>query len=132
MWITILSLFIGAVPAIIKGIAAARVDLANAETEKEKIAANERIKGLEAQRDLLIKEAATPWNIIARCILLGPFAFYLTWVVAYDKIICKWHTPVDQVSAVCTTDSLSPWLMGIAGVMIGFYFLTDLSRILKR
>lgn len=132
MWGTILSLVLGAVPGVIRELAAARVNLANAETEKEKVEANERIKALEAKRDVLIAESATPWNVIARFCLLGPAAFYLFWISAYDKIICKWVTAPENVNAVCTTDPLSDWQMGIVGIMVGFYFLTDVTKIMKR
>lgn len=133
MWTTILSLVLGGVPAIISGIAKARVDLANAETEKEKVAAQERIKALEMQRDVLIKESTTPWNTIARFSLLGPAVVYLWWVIAWDKIACKWFYSLEApLYPSCTTDPLSPWLTGIVGVMIGFYFLTDASKIWKR
>ena len=43
---TILSLFIGAVPAIVREIANARNEEHNAKTEQQRIAAEERIKAL--------------------------------------------------------------------------------------
>ena len=131
LW-TLLSLVIGGIPAIIKQIAQAKVDLANARTNSEKIAAEERIKGLEYQRDVLIKETDSPWYFVAKFSLMAPFVFYFAWVIAYDKIICKWHTAPVLVPEVCVTDPLSPWLLGIAVMIYGFYFLSDITKFLKR
>ena len=128
MFATLLPLFLGSVPSIVKSIADYKLQLTNATTEQQKIEAEENIKALEARRDVLLKEANSPWNNVARFAFLGPFAFYLWWVVAYDKIICKWINS----ETVCTTDPLSPWLTGIAGLIIGFYFLGDVSKVWKR
>ncbi len=129
MFAAILPLLLGALPSIVKSLAQARLDLANAETEQQKIAAEENIKALEFRRDVLLKETNSPWNNVARFAFLGPFAFYLWWVVAYDKIACKW---IHLDETVCTTDPLSPWLVSIAGLIIGFYFLGDVSKVWKR
>lgn len=126
------SLVIGAVPGVIREIAQARVDLSNAETEKEKVAANERIKALEAKRDVFIKESNTPWNNVSKFVLLSPFAIYFAWVILHDKIVCKWYTPRIDVGWYCTTDPLSPWLLGIAGLIYTAYFFGDATRLLKR
>lgn len=132
MWTTLLSLVLPAVSAITRGIAQARIDLKNAETDQEKIHAQERIKELEAKRDVLIKESNTPWNTIARFALMAWLPVYLWWVVINDKIVCKWYTSVEDVSRVCSTDPLSPWLAGLAGVIVGFYFVTDIMQKMKR
>lgn len=131
MWTTILSLVLGAVPGVIKGLAQARVDLANAETEHEKVEASERLKTLEIQRDALVKEAQTPWATVARFALLAPFVFYWWWILAWDKIACKWFTEEDMVRTFCNTDDLGPYIWAVAGGMVGFYFLTS-PKIWKR
>lgn len=128
LWTSILSLVIGAVPAIIRELAQARVQLANAETEKEKVEAQERIKALEAKRDVLIAESNTPWNNIFRASILFPISLYLSWTIAWDKIACKWFFD----SGVCTTDPLASWQMQILMIVIGYLFVTDVTKILKR
>ena len=132
MWLSILSLVFGALPAIAGQIAAARVAKQNAVTEQERIAADERIKSLEAQRDVLAKEATTPWNSLARFFLVAPFGFYLWWIIVNDKIVCKWYTPGEFVATQCSTDPLSPWLTSICGAMVGFYFVTNAITMAKR
>lgn len=132
MWTTIASLFFGALPTVVEAIGKAKKAALDAQTEHEKIAANERVKALEAQRDVLIGESRTPWNSVVRAILIAPVAFYLSWCYAYDKIICKWVVAADKVGDICRTDPLSDWLAGIAMMMIGFYFVTDITRMWKR
>jgi hypothetical protein len=128
MWTAILSLVIGGLPAIVQAIGQARHDSQVAETDKERIAADERVKALEAQKEILLREATTPWNAIARFSLLAPVAFYFSWTIAWDKIGCKWF--LDPGS--CTTDPLSPWQNGIAAMIVGFYFLTDWTKVFRR
>lgn len=127
MWTTILSLVLGGVPGIIKSLADAKVALANAETEHEKVAANERIKALEAQKDVLIAESTTPWNAIARFTLLGPVAFYWFWTIVWDKIMSRWFFGFDG-----STDKLADWQVNIVMIIIGFYFVADITKIIKR
>lgn len=132
MWLSILSLVFGSLPAIAGEIAKARTAKLNAATEQERIAADERIKSLEAQRDVLSKEATTPWNSLARFFLVAPFGLYLWWIIVNDKIICKWYTPDYQWADYCSTDPLSSWLTSICGAMVGFYFVTNAITMAKR
>ncbi len=118
----ILSLVLGALPAVISQLSKARVDLANAETQQEKIAANERIKALEARRDVLIKEQDSPWNSIARFLFVAPIAAYWFWTIVWDKLVCT----------NCSTDPLADWQMNILYGILGYYFLMDLTRLIKR
>lgn len=131
IFLSILSLFTGVLPAITKEIAQARVDLAKSKTEQEKIAAQERVKTLEARRDVLVAEAGTPWNSITRFLLTFPAIVYVNWLI-YDKTLCPLLNEQYKALGQCSTDPLSPWLTSIFGVIIGFYFLTDLTRIIKR
>lgn len=132
MWLSIIGLLLSPLTTITKQIADARVAMANSRTEQERIAAEERVKMLEAKRDVLIAESKTPWNAIARFFLMTPVGVYLWLLFVWDKGVCKWFSTATQHSSVCSTDPLSPWLTGIAGMIIGFYFLTDMTKILKR
>lgn len=118
MFAALLPLLIGAVPAIVRELATARNTLENAKTDRERIYAEERIKALEAHRDVLISEARTPWNSITRTAIVAPFVVYIWKLVIYDKISCPW-----LYGDTCSTDPLSPWLVGLAGMTLGFYFL---------
>lgn len=121
MWVTILSLVLGAVPAIVGQIAKAKVDAQNAKTEQERIAANERIKALEAQKDVLIAESTTPWNTIGRIFLMLPFGLLAWKLVVYDWMLGWGSTP-----------KLSDMIIALMFTVYGFYFVTDITRILKR
>lgn len=132
IWTTIASLFFGAVPSIVSALAKAKKDLADAKTEQDRIAAQERIVALEAKRDVLIKEVETPWKSLARFSLLTPLAVYLWWTILWDKIACKWFTDPDAVERVCSTDRLGEWQLVIFLTIVGFYFAADLTRWIKR
>jgi len=124
MFLSILSLVFGALPTVINSLSKARLELAEATTEQEKIAANERIKVLEARRDILLKESETPWNNVARFLFVAPVATYWAWTIVWDKILCP--------SGNCSTDPLADWQMNIFWTILGFYFLTDLTKLWKR
>lgn len=123
MFAALLPLFLGSVPSIVQAIANARLQLKNAETEQQKIVAEENIKALEARRDVLLKESGSIWNNIARFLFVGPVAFYWFWTIAWDKVLCRTD---------CITDPLADWQMNIFWAILGFYFLTDLTKIWKR
>src|SRR3990167_11151676 len=58
-----------------------------ATTDKEKIAADERIKTLEAKRDVLVAEAKSPINALIRVLFALPPAVYLAKIFVYDKVL---------------------------------------------
>ena len=121
MWFTLLSLVMGAVPAIVGEIAKARTEAKNAKTEQERIAADERIKALEAKRDVLIAESTTPWNTIGRLFLMLPFGLLAWKLVVWDWML-GWGS----------TERLSDMVIALMWTVYGFYFVTDITRILKR
>ena len=121
MWFTLLSLVLGSVPAIVGEIAKARVEAKNAKTEAERIAADERIKALEARRDVLIAESTSPWNTIGRIFLMLPFGL-LTWKLVVWDWMLQWGS----------TPKLSDMIVALMFTVFGFYFVTDITRILKR
>jgi len=96
-----------------------------AQSDQERIAADERIKSLQAMADLQRAEAGSPVNALLRAyIAIGP-ATYLFKIYLIDKVL-----------GLGSTDKLSPELWQIAWVVIGFYFLhetvTGTARIVKR
>lgn len=123
MFAALLPLFLGSIPSVIKSIADARLQLANAETEKQKIEAEENIKALEARRDVLLKESNGLWNNVARFLFVAPVAMYWFWTIVWDKILCR---------TSCSTDPLADWQMNIFWTILGFYFVTDLAKLWKR
>jgi hypothetical protein len=96
-------------------LAAAYEAREKAKTDKEKIAADERIKTLQARRDVLVAEAGNRVNGWMRAALAMPVAIILWKVFVYDKAIGQWTRG--------TTDALSPELWQVVMIVIGFYFL---------
>jgi hypothetical protein len=86
----------------------------DAQTDAARIAADERIKKLQAISDLQRAEAGSPINAFVRAyIAIGP-ATYLFKIYMIDKVL-----------GLGSTDNLSPELWQIAWVVLGFYFLHD-------
>ena len=93
----------------------------NAQTDREKIAADERIKMLEARRDVMVAEGNTPINAIIRALFALPVAIYYGKLFLWDKVLA-WGA----------TDPLSPDLQWTARIVIGFYFLYEGVKVIKR
>src|SRR5438552_2989276 len=115
----LIKLFFGLVDPVTK-ITGKIIDLkaqqANQETERERIATQENITVLQSRRDVLIAESSQKlgWlNVLARFILMFPFAVIVWQYVLYDKIVCKWITPALQIASVCRTDGLSSELWNL-------------------
>ena len=130
MWTSILSLVIGGLPAIVKALGQAKHDALNATTEQERIAAQERVKSLEIQRDALAKEKESPWSTVARLAILSPFVIWLWSSVAYDKVLCNWWFGGDVPR--CSTPQLSDWQYSLFLIAVGFYFVTSVTKAIKR
>lgn len=110
--------FIDPVSKITGQIADAINEYNRTQVDKKKIEVGERIKALEARRDVLIAESKTPINSIVRAILAAPVIIYLWKVIVWDKIL-----------GLGVTDDLSGNLWNFLFIVIGFYFLdTVVSR----
>ena len=123
---TLFGLLIPAVDRIGGKIADAKVAQANAITDQERIAAEERVKTLEARRDVLVADTANgglaSW---IRPLFALPFVVYLWKLVIWDKVL-----------SLGVTDPLSQELDDIMMMIIGAYFLgrtvEKAVRIMKR
>jgi hypothetical protein len=118
--LSILSGLLGLLPTLsntINGITNAisneRLAAITARTDEEKIASDERIKSLEAKRDVLIAEVGhSNWDLIIRVIMsLGP-AFYLSKILIFDAAL---H--------LGSTDAVAPEIWNYITAVVGFYFL---------
>lgn len=118
---TILLGLVDPVTRVINAIAKAREAETNAQTEQERIAAQERVKALEAQRDVLVAEGGSKINALVRAGFALPFMVYNGKLVLWDKVL-----------GLGTTDPLSAELFQIEMVCIGFYFLHAIADRLKR
>lgn len=99
-----------------------------ATTAQAKIAADERVNTLEAQRDLMISDSqhsnVDMW--VRTMIAIGP-ASYLCKIFLWDKVLGSWTNG--------STDSIDANLWQVVMVVLGFYFLYSgamgVARIIK-
>jgi hypothetical protein len=101
-----------AVSSIASKIAEAQVEKAKALTDRERIAADERIKTLEMQRDILISEQGSRLTRWVRPAFAFPFVVYVNKLVIWDKVL-GWGA----------TDPLSADLSETMAIVIGAYFI---------
>ena len=102
-------------------IADARIASIQASTDKEKIEQEERIKALEARRDVLKAESDGRVNGIIRALLAAPIVVFLWKVIIWDKVL-----------ALGTTDDLSENLWYVTMMVLGFYYVHWTVGRLKR
>ena len=91
-----------------------------AKTDRDKIAADERIKTLEARRDVMVAEGSPINAYVRMAFAVGPAAYYLK-IFVWDKVL-GWGS----------TDPLSPELTQISMIVIGFYFLYEGAKVVRR
>jgi uncharacterized protein involved in type VI secretion and phage assembly len=94
----------------------------SAETDQARIEAEERVKSLEARRDVLIAEGSlSRLNVFMRFALaLGPMV-YLNKIYLWDKVL-GWGR----------TDPLDDNLWSVVIAVVSFYFLYDIAARLRR
>jgi hypothetical protein len=100
-----------------------QIKKADAKTEQERIAADERTKALEARRDVMIAEGPVAGFLNAGmrfALAFGPACFLLK-VFVWDKVL-----------KLGSTDALDVNLWQVVIAVIGFYFLYDIAARFKR
>jgi len=98
---------------VTKAIADSRIAAANATTDQERVKAEERVKALEAKRDVLVASSAnSKWDALMRFCMAVPVAVFLWKVIIWDKV---WPGGV--------TDDLSDNLWYVVMLVLGFYFV---------
>lgn len=131
MWSLLLSLLPGVfstINGITKAISDEKIKGLQAKTDQEKIAAQERVNTLQAQRDVLVSSASqSKLDIYMRnFIALGPAAYIFT-IFFYDKVLGS----ITQHA----TDKVTDAQWGVVTAVIGFYFLysgaVGVARIVK-
>lgn len=105
---------------IAKDLVAAQLEKANAQTEQQRIAADERIRTLEARRDVIVRAQSDPMERWVRIGFALPFVLYLWKLVVWDKLL-GWGV----------TDNLSDDLWAILYIVLGGYFVDTVVRRLK-
>ena len=111
---SLLSTLLGLGPTIAgiaNKLADARIAQAQAQTDKEKIAADERVKSLEVQMEALKTDQTAPF---VRAAFAFPFLVYVNKLVLWDKIIS---------GGSGNTDPLGTDLWAMLMMISGFYFV---------
>jgi hypothetical protein len=85
-----------------------------AQSNEQRAEILERIKALEAVRDVQVTEAGNKLTAWLRVAAAAPFIVYVWKLVLWDKIV---------LAGAGTTDDLSPHLWYLALVVYGFLFL---------
>jgi hypothetical protein len=97
---------------IAEKIADAYAERQKALTDRERIVADERIKTLEMQRDVLMSEQGSRLTRWVRPALAFPFVVYVNKLVVFDKVL-----------GFGSTDPLNPELAETMALVIGAYFV---------
>jgi len=131
----------GTINGITNAISNQKIAAINATTEQEKIAAQERVTTLQARRDVLIAEAGSGSRI--NLIIRAAFGLVGLSVVAklyfWDKVIGSFAGCSQALRGTClqfTTDPIDDNGWKLISIIVGFYFLTEVSlgvsRMLKK
>jgi hypothetical protein len=143
-WITAIPSLISGAFGTINNITAAisneKINARNAQTAEEKIASEERVKTLEARRDLMIAEAGvSKANILVRTAFAGAVILVIWKLIVWDKVIGSFVGCSQAPAGTCkifTTDPFDDNQWHIIMVVIGFYFLYEgavsVTRTIKR
>lgn len=120
MWAFLFGL-VDPISRIVGKIADAKVELAKAQTDKDRIAAQAQVDTLQARRDVLVAESGTKLNGFIRAGFALPFVIYNAKLVIWDKVF-----------GLGRTDGLSDELYHVELACIGFYFLYEVTARVKR
>lgn len=133
--LSIITGIFGLIPGLfttVNGITAAitneKINLAQAQNESDRIAAQEKIASLQAKQAVLIAESgSSKLNAFVRAAIGGSVAIVIAKLLVYDKALGQWTGG--------HTDSIDPNLWTVITAAIGFYFLyegaVNATRIIK-
>jgi len=123
-WLLAIFKFFDPIAKITDKIVEWQLKKVDAKTEQERIAADERVKALEAKRDVMVAESGRPINQWIRAALTFPVIVILWKVFIGDKALGQWTG--------WRTDALSPELWYVVMIILGFYFLDNTLARWKR
>ncbi|MHA1554812.1 MAG: 3TM-type holin [Alphaproteobacteria bacterium] len=108
-----LAFLLGSLPGVLKALGSAFEDKQNATTDQARIAADERIARLQAQRDVLVAETGWPVTRWIRPLFAYPVIVHFSAVVADSLFHFTW-----DVAAL--PEPMATW----EGWVVGAYFIT--------
>lgn len=124
MWWTALLGLVDPVSRVAEQIAKAKVASLDATTQQERIAADERVRTLEARRDVLLANAANRIDTWTRAGLASPVIVIMWKILVWDKALGQWTRG--------HTDPLDVNLWWFISVVVAFYFLASAVTIARR
>jgi hypothetical protein len=111
----------GGIKAIGSELRQARLDQLNAANNSERIAADLRVKELEAQQSIILAAQGDRFERWVRIGFALPFLIYLNKLLIWDKVL-----------GLGTTDPLSPMLTEAMWVILGGFFILSTAKVLRR
>lgn len=117
MWNMLLSILSGPLASISKELRIAYQSKLDAKTDAERLLYEERIKVLEAQKEIILKAQDDPIERWVRILLTAPFILYINKLVIWDKVF-----------ALGVTDPLGDNLTYIMMLVLGGYFVDTIVR----
>lgn len=118
----ILSFLSGPLRGISSDIKEAYTARLNAENDKEKIAAEERITLLEGREAIILRAMSDRFERWIRIGFALPFVIYIAKVILWDKVL-----------GIGTTDALSSSFLDIMYIVLAGYFLDTITgKVFKR
>lgn len=114
---------IDAITSISNAISNEKIAALNATTEQDRIAAQERITALQAQRDVLIEDSKhSNLDVWMRTLIaVGPTAVLLK-IFIYDKILGLGSTSIGN----------SDRIWDVIMVVLGFYFVASTASLFRK
>lgn len=112
----------GAINNITSAISNEKIALIGATTDREKIETQERISALQAQRDVLVAEAArSKIPLYVQLLMTLPIAAIMAKIIVWDKML-----------GLGSTDNLSPEEWYLVYVVYGFWFVHSTVGLFKK
>lgn len=121
MWFTVFKLFLGPLSQISKDLKEAHQAKLNAQNDRERIAAEERISLLETRKNIILSAQDSPSERWVRILLAFPFIIYLWKLLVWDKVL-----------GLGVTDNLSSDLWQVFLIVLGGYFIDTVVKRIKR
>jgi hypothetical protein len=111
----------GGIAAIGKELRQARLDQLNADNTESRIAADVRVKELEARQSIILAAQSDRFERWVRIGFALPFLIYINKLVLFDKVL-----------GLGTTDPLSPMLTEAMWVVLGGFFILSTAKVFRR
>jgi hypothetical protein len=129
---SLISGMFGTLNGITKALSDAKIAAINAQTQEEKIHADEQVLTLQSRRDVLVAEAGSGSriNMIIRALFGIEILIVVGKLYVWDKVLGSLVGCSQAMKGTClafTTDLIDDNGWKIISVVIGFYFVSELT-----